>query len=171
MKQAPFKPHSCFQFFVTLMMILSLMGGTLLLSGCGEKPVEKPSVETPDEAASGDEGGEGEGEADPEAPPAKPKKAPPLPTFEKLSDLPFTTLTWQTPDGAILSGNLYDLHQNEEKLKTLKSAQTTTPADPEAEAEDPVEPETDDEGNPIPVQPPAPPLPNIGIRYWCWCMG
>jgi pimeloyl-ACP methyl ester carboxylesterase len=157
MKQVPFKPHSCFQFFVTLMMILSLMGGTLLLSGCGEKPVEKPSVETPDKAGGGDEGGEGE--ADPEAPPAKPKKTPPLPTFEKLSDLPFTTLTWQTPDGAILSGNLYDLHQNEEKLTALKS-KNAPPVDPEAKAEeDPVEPETDDEGNPIPVKPAATPPP------------
>jgi alpha-beta hydrolase superfamily lysophospholipase len=159
MKLSPFKLHSCFQVFVTLTMILCLMGGTLLLNGCGEKPVEKPSAETPEEETGGNEG-----EVDPEATPTKPKKAPPLPTFEQLSELPFTPLTWQTPDGAILSGKLYDLHQNAEKLKSLKAAQTAPPADPEtieaaAEAEDPVEPETDDDGNPIVVQPPTPPAP------------
>ena len=162
MKLQPLKTNPLLQTLFVLLISASFMTGTVLLSGCGEpKPTEKPSAETPDEAGGGDEGDEGEGEADPdpEATPVKPKKAPPLPTFEKLSDLPFTTLTWQTPDGAILSGNLYDLHQNEEKLKTLKLAQTATaPVDPEAE-EDPIEPETDDEGNPIPVKPTATPPP------------
>lgn len=162
MKLSPFKTTPFSKTFFIILVLVSCITTSVLLSGCGEpKPTEKPSVETPDEAGDGDEGDEGEGEADPEATPAKPKKASPLPTFEKFSDLPFTTLTWQTPDGAILSGNLYDLHQNEEKLKTLKLAQTATaPADPEAEAEeDPVEPETDDEGNPIPVKPTATPPP------------
>ncbi len=154
MKQAPFKPPSFFRFFVMLIMAFSLTGGTMLLSGCGEKPAEKPPVESPKEG-DGDEGGEGE--EDPETTPAKPKKAPPLPTFEKLAELPFTTLKWQTPDGAILAGNLYDLHQNEEKLTALKA--TNAPVVPDEEAEDPVEPETDDEGNPIPVKPTATPLP------------
>jgi pimeloyl-ACP methyl ester carboxylesterase len=152
MKLQPLKTNPLLQTLFVLLISASFITGTVLLSGCGEtKPTEKPSVETPE--------AEGEGEVDPEATPAKPKKAPPLPSFEKLSDLPFTTLKWQTPDGAILSGNLYDLHQNEEKLKALKSAQTATPTDTAAEAEDPIEPETDDEGNPIVVQPPAPPPP------------
>jgi pimeloyl-ACP methyl ester carboxylesterase len=140
-----------------LMVFFSVtVGNALLLSGCGEtKPVEKPPIETPDSEAEG----EGEGEADPEAPALKPTKTPPLPTFKKLAELPFTTLSWQTPDGAILSGNLYDAYQNAEKLKALQSKHTPSPETADAEEADPVEPETDDEGNPIPVKPASKPLP------------
>jgi alpha-beta hydrolase superfamily lysophospholipase len=140
------------QMLFALLMTLSLLATSTILSGCGEsKPAEKPTLETSEEAGDGEE-------ADPAT---KPFKMKPLPSFEQLADLPFTTLSWQTADGVYLSGNLYDLHQNAEKFIAIK-AENAMPHEADAEtpeAEDPAEPETDDDGNPIPVKLPTVPPP------------
>lgn len=144
MHQVRFLFRQLSSFCAICLLLFSVSGISMLFSGCGTPP--KPAEEDPETEEAPPK------PADEEPPP---KKLKPLPTFERITELPSTTLTWELRDGLLLTGQLYDPHQNQQRLEAVKAE--NNPEDQE-EPETP-EPELDENGEPLPPKPPAPPVP------------